>query len=343
MKGIVLPAVLAAAAIAVTAGAGYAAPNYHVVNKYAVGGDGFWDYLSVDPGTGHLFISRGSHVQVMDTSTGKIVGDIDGTTGVHGLAVDGELNRGFTSNGRDASVSEVDLSTFKEIKRITVGQGPDAIIFDPASKRVFTFNGRANSSTAVDANSGNVAGTIPLDGRPEFGQADGDGHVFCNIEDKSEIAEIDSKNLKVLKTWSIAPGDGPSGLAIDTKHHRLFSVCDGGKMVVSDYDAGKVVATVDIGDGPDAAAFDPKGDLVFSSNGQSGTLTVVHEKDPMTYEVVANVATQKGARTMALDPKTHHIFLATAQFGPPDPNATGWAARRGTMVPGSFTIIEVAP
>jgi len=334
---------LASTALPMLTQAATAGSTYHIANKFAVGGDGFWDYLSVDPDTGRLFVSRGSHVQVVDTSTGKVVGDILNTTGVHGLAVDAELNRGFTSNGRDASVSEVDLTTYQEVRRIKVGEGPDAIIYDPGSKRVFTMNGRAGTSTAIDAATGTVAGTITLDGRPEFAVADGAGHVYVNIEDKSEISEIDSKSLKVTKTWSLTPGDGPSGLAIDTKNHRLFSVCDGGKMIVSDYDAGKVVATPAIGDGPDAAGFDSETNLAFSSNGQSGTVTVIHETDPNTFEVVANVDTAKGARTMALDTKTHHIYLATAQFGPPAPGATGWAARRGTMVPGSFTIIDLAP
>lgn len=315
-----------------------AASNYHIVNKYAIGGDGGWDYLNVDPDSGRLFVSRGTHVQVIDTSTGKVIGDIPNTEGVHGIAIDNELNRAFTSNGRDASVSEIDLGTLTEVRRIKVDNGPDCIIYDPASKRVFTFNGRSSDSSAIDAATGTVAGTIALDGKPEYAAPDGEGHVFVNIEDKSEITEIDSNTLKVLNVWPIAPGDSPSGLAIDPKHHRLFSVCHNNFMVVLDTETGKVVATPSIGNGPDAAKFDPHGDLAFSSNGQSGTLTIVHEKDPNTFDVVADVPTQNGARTMALDTKTHHIYLATAQFTPPPPGA-----RRGTMVPGSFTILEVAP
>jgi hypothetical protein len=316
-------------------------PAYHVTRTFQIGGDGGWDYLSIDPDTGRLYVSRGTHVQVVDTGTGKVVGDIPNTTGVHGLAVDKELNRGFTSNGRDASVSEINLATNQEVRRIKVDNGPDCIIYDPGSKRVFTFNGRSNDSTAIDAATGKVAGTIALDGRPEFAAPDGRGHVYVNIEDKSEIAQIDSKALKVLNVWSIAPADGPSGLAIDAKHHRLFSVTDG-KMIVMDADTGKIVATPTIGDGPDAAGFDPKLGLAFSSNGQSGTLTVVQEKNPATFDVLADVPTQRGARTMALDTKTHRVYLAAAKFTPPPPGATGWQ-RRGTMVPGSFVILEVSP
>lgn len=318
-----------------------APPHYHVDRKFAVGGDGGWDYLSIDSDTGRLYVSRGTHIQVVDVHDGKVVGDIPNTPGVHRIALVTDIDRGFTSNGGDSTVSEIDLSTLKELKRIKVDEGPDCIIYDPGSKRVFTFNGRANDSTAIDVNTGTVAGTIPLDGRPEFAAADGRGHVYVNIEDKSEIAEIDSRALKVTHVWSIAPGDSPSGLAVDTKYHRLFSVCRNGKMIVLNADTGQVVATPAIGEGPDAASFDPDWGLAFSSNGRSGTLTVVREEAPNAFEVMADVPTEPSARTMALDTKTHKIYLATAKMMPPPPGTTGH--RRGKIVPGTFAILEVAP
>src|SRR5579872_621810 len=255
------------------------APAYHVIKKIPVGGEGGWDYLTVDGGARRFYITRGTHVIVLNADTGAPVGEIANTPGVHGVALAIDLGRGFTSNGGDNTVTIFDLKTLKEISRVSVGTGPDAIIYDPATKRVFTFNGRSGDSTALDASSGSVVGTIALDGRPEFAASDERGHVYCNIEDKSEIAEIDANALKVSKRWSLAPGDGPSGLAIDRKHHRLFSVCGNGKMIVSDAVAGTVVATPDIGRGPDAAGFDPGPGLAFSSNGE-GTLTVVKEEAP---------------------------------------------------------------
>ncbi len=314
--------------------------GYHILHKFTVGGDGGWDYLNVDAKAHRLYISRGSHVMVVDSDTGKTIGDIPNTNGVHGIAVVPKLDRGFTSNGRDSSVTEFDLKTLKEVATIKVGDGPDAIIYDPASERVFTMNGRGASTTAIDSKTGTVAGTVQLDGKPEFAQSDGTGHVYVNIEDKSEIQDVDSKALKVVHTWSIAPGESPSGLAIDTKHHRLFSVCDNQKMIVLDTQTGKVIATPVIGDGPDAAGFDPKTGYAFSSNGESGTVTIVREKDPNSFEVVDNIETQTGARTMTVDTSSHKVYLVTAQFTPPAPGATGYA-RRGTMVPGSFAVLVV--
>jgi YVTN family beta-propeller protein len=316
------------------------APAYHVLRKIQIGGDGGWDYLMADGASHRLYISRGTHVTVVDTATGKVVGDIPNTQGVHGIALAPKLNRGFTSNGRDNSVTVFDLKTLKQIQRVSVGKGPDCIIFDGASNRVFTFNGESGDATAVDAATGKVAGTIALSGRPEYAASDDRGAVFVNIEDKSEIDTIDSKALKVTRHWSLSPGDGPSGLAIDRKHHRLFSVCGNEKMVVSDADYGKVVATPPIGKGPDAAAFDPDSGIAFSSNGEDGTLTLVHESSPNRYEIVGNVRTEPSARTMALDPQSHLIYLATAKFKPAAPGAPRW--RRQTE-PGSFAILVVGP
>ncbi|HZT42674.1 MAG TPA: YncE family protein [Chthonomonadaceae bacterium] len=321
------------------------APEYHVVKTIPLTGDGGWDYLSIDGAAHRLYISRGTHVMVVDIDKGEQVGDIPDTQGVHGIAIDHALNRGFTSNGGANSVTPFDLKTLKADAPVSVGQGPDCILFDPGSNRVFTFNGRSQDSTAIDADSEKVAGTIALGGRPEFAAADGRGHVYVNIEDKSEIVQIDSKALTVLNRWPIAPGDSPSGLSIDSRHHRLFSTCHNNMMVVMDADTGKVIATPAIGRGTDASAFDPKTGLAFSSNGD-GTLTVVQEKDPNTFEVAQNVTTEPGARTMALDPKTHSIYLCTAKIDTTPPPAgqeqgQGPQRFRRRFVPGSFHLIVV--
>jgi DNA-binding beta-propeller fold protein YncE len=276
--------------------------------------------------------------------TGKMVGDIPGTDGVHGIALAPALNRGFVSDGRSSEVTVFDLTTLKTLDAIKVtGQNPDCIVYDPASKRVFTFNGRSGNSTAIDAATGKVVGTIDLGGRPEFAVADGRGHIYNNLEDKSEQVAIDTETLKVTNHWSLAPCESPSGLAIDPEHRRLFAGCDNQKMAITDPDAGKVVTTVAIGEGVDANGFDPGPQLAFSSNGESGTLTVVHEDAPDKYTVLGNVPTERGARTMALDLKTHHVFVVTASFGPRPAEATPQnPRRRPAMEPGSFRVIELA-
>jgi YVTN family beta-propeller protein len=314
------------------------ATHYAVLKKYTIGGEGGWDYLNVDSDTHRLYISRGTHVMVMDTTDGKVVGDIPNTPGVHGIAVAAKLGKGFISNGRDDSVTVFDLKTLKETARVKVGQNPDAIMYDAASGRVFTFNGRSSDTTAIDAKTNAVAGTIALGGKPEFAQADGTGTVFVNIEDKSEIVEFNSRTLKIAKRWSLAPGEEPSGLAFDVKGHRLFSTCANNILAVSDSVNGKVVGSPKIGDGPDAGAFDAKMGLAFSSNGSDGTLTVVRCGAKDSYSVVEQVTTQKSARTMTLDAKTHMIFLIAADFDAPEPGS-----RRGKMKPGSATILVVGP
>lgn len=331
-------------AAVIAASRGRAAKAWQVVRRIPVPGDGGWDYLTVDAPSHRLFISRGSHVMVLDVESGQVVGDIPDTAGVHGIAIDGRLDRGFTSNGQANTVTEFDLHSLKPIRTIDVGEGPDCILFDPASSRVFTFNGRAGTSTVIDADTGKVAGTIALGGRPEFAAADGRGHVYDNIEDKSEIVEIDSHSLQIVNRWPVAPAEGPSGLAVDGRNRRLFSVCHSGVMVVMDADTGKVVATPAIGQGPDAAGFDPGLREAFSSNGD-GTLTVVREVDPDHFDVVANVPTQRGARTMALDPRTHHVYLCTAQFDtspPPAGQPAGERRFRFRFVPGSFVVLDAA-
>jgi YVTN family beta-propeller protein len=314
------------------------ASGYHLVKRIEVGGEGGWDYLTVDSAARRLYVSHATRVVVIDLDKNAVVGEIPNTNGVHGIAIVSELGRGFTSNGRDNTVTIFDLKTLKVIAQVKTGTNPDAIIYDPASHRVFAFNGRSSDATAIDAASGNVAGTVAVGGKPEFAVADGKGTVFVNIEDKSEIIAIDSNKLTVKSRWPLAPGEEPSGLAMDRKARRLFAVCSNKKMIVMNADNGHVVADLPTGDGTDAAAFDPETNLAFSSNGE-GTLTVIHQDSADKYRVVESVTTQRGARTMTLDPKTHTVYLATAQFGPP-PAATPDRPRpRPSIVPGSFVIL----
>jgi len=312
--------------------------GYHLLRKIEVGGEGGWDYLFVDGDARRLYVSRSTRVMVFDTDSFKLVGEIPDTPGVHGVAVASDVGRGFTSNGRDGSVMIFDLKTLKTISKVKVGTNPDCIIYDPATSRVFAFNRGSSDFSAIEAKSGDVSKPVPLGGHPEFGAADGKGMVFVNLDDKSEIVAIDSKKLEVKAHWPIAPGEDPSGLAIDRKHSRLFSVCGNKKMVVVDSNNGKVVTDLAIGGRVDAAGFDAETKLVFSSNGE-GTLTVVHEDSPDKYSVVETVPTQLGARTMALDPKTHNVFLATAQFGPAPAPTAQVPHPRPTMAPNSFVIL----
>lgn len=315
-------------------------PGLHVVKTYAVGGEGWWDYLKIDPDARRVYISRGTHVMVMDADSGKIVGNIADTPGVHGIALAPELGRGFTSNGRDGTVSIFDLSTLKTISKVQVGENPDAILFDPATKRVFTFNGHSQDATAVDAATGTVVGKIPLGGKPEFGVTTGAGEIFVNLEDKSEILALDPVNLKIKSTWPLAPCESPSGLAIDVKNRRLFAGCDNKMMAVVNADTGKVITTVPIGEGVDANGFDPDTGFAFASCGE-GVLVVAHEDSPDTFSVAQIVPTQRGARTMAVDTKTHQIFLVTAQFGPPPAPTDQQPHPRPAMIPDSFVVLVV--
>lgn len=312
--------------------------GYHVSKKFVLGGDGGWDYLTVDSDSRRVYLSRGTHVMVVDADTGAVVGDIPNTNGVHGIALAAGLGKGYTSNGRDGTVTIFDLKTLKVLGTVTAGKNPDAIIFDPMSQRVFAFNGSSKDATAIDAKSDTVAGTIPLGGKPEFAVSDQKGEVFVNIEDKSEIVQFDSVKLTVGNHWSITPGEEPSGLAIDLKHRRLFSVCSNKLMVVVNADNGKVVTTLPIGNGPDAAGFDPATDFAFSSNGE-GTLTVIHEDSPEKFSVIENVPTKPRARTMTLDLKTHQVYLVTAEFGTPPAPSAQQPRPRPPMVPGTFTLL----
>jgi DNA-binding beta-propeller fold protein YncE len=339
MKKIVLSVLFIVSLLSLTSFA--ADPGLHVITTYKLGGEGGWDYLKMDSDSRRLFISRGTHVIVIDADSGKQVGDIPDTPGVHGIALAPELGRGFTSNGREGTVSIFDLKTLKQISKVqSVGENPDAILYDPATKRVFTFNGRSHDSTAIDAASGNVVGKIALDGRPEFGVSDEKGGLFVNLEDKSELLALDPKELKVKSRWSLAPCDSPSGLAIDMKNRRLFAGCDNKLMAVVDADNGKVITTLPIGQGVDANRFDPDTELAFASCGE-GVLTVVKEDSPDKFSVADNVKTARGARTMALDHKTHNLYLVTAQFGPP-PAATADNPRpRPAILPDTFEVLVV--
>ncbi|HEY0407993.1 MAG TPA: hypothetical protein VGC89_19815 [Pyrinomonadaceae bacterium] len=311
-----------------------------MIKKVTLGGDGGWDYLTIDSQERRLYISRSTHVMVVDADSGKIVGDIPNTNGVHGIALVPELRKGFTSNGRDSTVTIFDLKTLKVLSQVTVGKNPDAIIYDPSSKRVFTFNGASNDATAIDANSGVVAGTIPLNGRPEFAVTDASGHIYVNLEDKSEVVKFDAHKLAIEARWPLAPGEEPTGLALDRKHARLFAACANKQLAVLNADNGHLITTLPIGSGVDAASFDPDTNTVFSSNGD-GTLTVIHEDAPDKYRVMDNVLTQKGARTLTLDAKTHQIFLVSADFGPPPAPTPERPRPRPSIVPGSFALLVV--
>jgi len=329
--------ILSFAALALAA----AGPGYHVTTTYGVGGEGWWDYLTADSDARRVYISRGTHVMVIDADSGKPVGDIPDTPGVHGIALAPELGRGFTSNGREGTVSIFDIKTLATSSKVKVGDNPDAILYDPATKRVFTFNGRSQDSTAIDAASGKVLGTIKLDGKPEFAASDAKGMIYVNIEDKSELTAIDPSKLEVKKTWPLAPCQEPSGLSIDRKNRRLFVGCDNKMMAVVDADSGKVLATPAIGDGVDATTFDPETGLAFASCGQDAVLTVVKEESPDKFSVAENVPTKRGARTLALDAKTHNVFVVTADFGPRPVATADNPHPRPQMLPDSFVVLVV--
>jgi YVTN family beta-propeller protein len=318
-----------------------AAPTgYHILKEVRIGGEGGWDYLTLDSAARRLYVSHATHVVVVDVDAAKVVGDIPNTDGVHGIAVVPALNRGFVSNGRSNDVTIFDLKTLKEIARAKTGQNPDSIRFEPVSGRVFTFNGRSNDSTAIDAKTGTVAGTIPMGGKPEFSVADGKGKIYVNIEDTGEIVELDAAKLAVTKRYSLKPCEEPSGLAIDAKDRLLFSVCGNRIMAISNPDTGKVVAMPAIGTGPDGAAYDPGTGYAFSSNGD-GTLTVVQQTGGK-WQVVENVATQRGSRTIAVDEKTHNVYLPAAEPGPaPAAPPAGGRGQRATFLPGTFKVLIV--
>lgn len=315
-----------------------AQPPFKVADRVKLGGEGFWDYLTYESQGQRLFITRGTHVVVVDTTSLKVSGDIPDLSGIHGVALAPELNRGFVSNGGDNTVTVFDLQTLEKLASVKVGDRPDAILYDPHSKRVFTFNAKSQNATAVDAATGKVSGTIPLGGKPEFPATDDKGKLYVNIEDKNQLAELDANNLAVLHTWSIPPCEEPSALALDVAHHRLFSGCRNKMMAVVDSDSGRVMTTVPIGEGVDAGRFNPNTQQVFMSCGE-GVLTIIHEDSPDKYTVQQTLPTAKGARTMALDKEHNVAYLVTAQRED-KPAAPG---QRPAMVPGSFELIVVKP
>ena len=322
--------------------AGPSTSGHRVVTSFPVGGDGGWDYLTVDAASRRVFVSRGTHVAVVDADSGKVVGDIPGTEGVHGIALAPELKKGFTSNGRAGTVTVFDLGSLAVTATIkATGENPDAILYEPVSKRVFTFNGRGKNVTAIDAASGAVVGTLPVGGKPEFAVSDAAGVVYVNIEDTAEVVAFDAKSLAVKGRWKLASCEEPTGLALDPKSRRLFAGCSGNKTlsIMSAAD-GKAIGTAPIGDGCDGVAFDPSTGLVFASNGE-GTLTVLRETAPGTYGAVETVPTKKSARTLALDPATHRILLPAARFEPPPSPSPDNPRPRPVAVAGSFEILVV--
>ncbi|MDB6112089.1 MAG: beta-propeller repeat-containing protein [Pedosphaera sp.] len=313
-----------------------ASAGYNLLKEIPVGGEGGWDYLSVDSANRRLYVSHATKVVVIDLDKEVVVGEISDTPGIHGFAVAPELGRGFSSNGRENKASIVDLKTLKTISKVDTGENPDAILYEPEQQEVYTFNGRGKSATVFDAKSGKVVATIKLSGKPEFAVTDAKaGRVYCNIEDKNEVVAIDIKKHEVVNSWPIAPGEGASGMAIDLAHHRLFLGGDNKMMVMLDSTTGKVITTVPIGEGVDANAFDPGTQLAFSSCGD-GTTTIAREETPEKLVVVQTLTTEKRARTMTLDPKTHKIYLASAKFEPT-------AGQRPKILPDTFKILVYGP
>jgi DNA-binding beta-propeller fold protein YncE len=336
---IALARALVLTALVLPVGGQAAVPPYEVAARIAAGGEGGWDLLTVEPDAHHLFVARSTRVQVIDLERDSLVGEIADTPGVHGVALVPEFGRGFTSNGRDSSVTVFDLRTLAVIARVKVpGRNPDAIVYDPASMRVFAFNGGSASATAIDAATHQVVGTVPLDGKPELAVADGRGRMYVNLEDSSAVACFDTHTLQVLARWPLAPGEGPTGLAMDREHRRLFAGCGNRRLVVLDADSGRRVADLPIGGGVDGVAFDPWLRRVLTSNGE-GTLTVIQVDTPDHYVPLGDVPTQRGARTLALDEISHRVYTATAQFGETPPATPERPHPRPALVPGTFEIL----
>ena len=324
--------------LAVFAQAASGPSGYHILKTVPLGGKGRWDYCVVDSAARRVYVSHGNHVVVLDADSGVVVGDIPNTLGVHGIALATDLNRGFIIAGRANTIIIFDLKTLKTIDTVKArGLNPDAVYYDTGSKRVFAFNGGSANAVAINAADGKVAGLMALGGKPEFAAGDDKGHVFVNVEDKSQLLEIDAQKLSLLHRWPLAGCKEPSGLAFDQKNRRLFSVCGNQKMMVVNADTGEVVATVTIGEDPDAAGFDPDTQLVFSSNGESGDLTVIHQDSADKYTILENVPTRKYARTMAVDFSTHSIFLPFAEFEAVTPKGE----EEPPMKPNSFGVLLV--
>lgn len=308
---------------------------YRITHTYLLGGDGSWDYVVPDPPNHRLFIARQNRLMVVDEDTGKLLGEVTEIHGAHGTAVAAATGHGFATSGNDRSVVMFDLKSFQVLGRIPAAEDADAIVFDSASNRVFTLNGDAHSSTVIDPAAGKRIGEIPLGGKPEYGAPAGDGKVYANLTDISEVVEIDARNATVARRWSTGECKQPVSMAIDTGHHRLFSGCRSGVMAISDYQAGKVVATVPIGSGVDGAGYDAESANAFASNA-NGTLTVIHQDTPDRYQVVESVPTPQGSRNMGLDPANHRVFVVAADFGPPPAGG-----RRPSVLPGTFKLLVI--
>jgi DNA-binding beta-propeller fold protein YncE len=311
-------------------------PSYHIVHTYTLGGDGSWDYLVPDPPNHRLFIARQNRLMVVDEDTGKLLGEVTGIQGAHGTAIASATGHGFASSSKDQSVVMFDLKSFKVLGRIPAAEDVDAAFYDGASNRVFTLNGDAHSSTVIEPKEGKLITNIPLGGKPEYGASAGDGKVYASLTDISEVVEIDAKSATVTRRWPTGECKQPVSMAIDRVHHRLFSGCRSGVMAISDYEAGKVVATVPIGTGVDGAGYDAASGNAFASNA-NGTLTVIHQDTPDRYHVVESVQTPQGSRNMGLDPTNHRIFVVAAEFGPPPANGRG----RGEVLPGTFKLLVI--
>jgi DNA-binding beta-propeller fold protein YncE len=325
-----------------SAPAGQAAGSYRLLHEIPVGGEGGWDCLSVDPAGHRLYVSHATKAVVIDTQTDQIVGEIADTPGIHGIAIAPKAGRAFTSNGRENKASIIDLASLKTLAKVETGANPDLILLEPSRDEIYCFNGRGASATVIAVATGEVTATIPLGGKPEFAAADpATGRVFINLEDKSEVAVIDVKTHAVTTRWPIAPGEEPTGLDIDLAHHRLFLGCSNARMLVLDTNDGHVVASLPAGQGIDGAAFDPGTQLAFTSNGRDGTVTVVHEDGPDKFTVVQTLKTETSARTMAVDPVSHKIYLPAARF---EPQPAG-SKERPRMIAGSFKVLvyELAP
>jgi YVTN family beta-propeller protein len=320
------------------------AATFDVTKHYRLNGGERWDYVAYDPVRQHLFISRDTHVQVIDANTGALIGEIPGTEGVHGFAFVQDRKIGFVTNGRADTITVVDLDTLKTIDTIKAGGAdPDGILYVPVLQRVFVSNGHDSSVSAIDVATRKVVATMPVGGKPEALAADAQGHVFVNVEDRNEIVEMDGRAATVLAHWSLAPCDGPTGLAIDATSARLFAVCANRRMVVVDANTGHVVAQAPVGGHPDAAAFDPALKIAFSSNGADGTLTVVHEDDADHYRVIQNVRTLEGAKTMALDAQGHRVYLVSSRFAPAQAASGGEKPAPARVIPGTFEVLVAAP
>jgi DNA-binding beta-propeller fold protein YncE len=312
---------------------------FHFIKQIPIGGEGGWDYLSVDSAARLLYVTHATKVVIIDLEKEQVIGEVIDTPGVHGFAIAPELGLGFSSNGRESKASIVDLKTLKTLSKVDTGENPDAILYIPGHQEVYAFNGRGKSATVFGARTGKVVATIPLSGKPEFAVYDpGADRIYNNIEDKNEVAVIDPKAHAVAETWPIAPGEAASGMAIDLQHHRLFLGCDNKLMVMMDSSTGKVIATVPIGEGVDANVFDPSTGLAFGSNGE-GTVTIAHEDTPEKLTVVQTLKTARSARTMALDPKTHRIYLAAADFEASPTPSPGTERQRPKMISGTFRIL----